>query len=454
MARPWRGWSGPQLPLLGALLLAAASSAAAVERVVPAEPGVLERAVAQAAPGEVIALSPGRHSGPITLAQPVTLDGRGEALVEGNGQGSVITITGPDVIVRGLEIRGSGSSHQAIDAGVQILAGARRARVEGNRIIGNLHGVDVHGAHDSTVRGNTIIGRADQRMNDRGNGVYVWNAPGTLIESNDIRLGRDGIFSNASRLGTYRNNLFRDLRFAIHYMYTHDSEVSGNVSVGNHLGYAMMYSNNVKVLDNLSLRDRGHGLMLNYANNTEARGNLVRGGTHEKCVFIYNAHKNTIAGNRFEGCAIGIHFTAGSERNLISGNAFIANRNQVKYVGTRHIEWSHERRGNYWSDHPAFDLDGDGRADGSFRPNDLMDHILWSQPAAKLLLGSPAVQLIRWSQAAFPAILPGGVVDSHPLMRAPEIEVPERVARMERDARPDWLNRGMIDAGSDPIAGH
>ena len=31
----------------------------------------------------------------------------------------------------------------------------------------------------------------------------------------------------------------------------------------------------------------------------------------------------------------------------------------------------------------------DGIADGVFRPNDLMDHILWSQPAAKLLTGAP-----------------------------------------------------------------
>ena len=35
---------------------------------------------------------------------------------------------------------------------------------------------------------------------------------------------------------------------------------------------------------------------------------------------------------------------------------------------------------------------------------------------ARLLLGSPAVQLIRWSQSRFPNLLPGGVIDSHPLM--------------------------------------
>ena len=176
------------------------------------------------------------------------------------------------------------------------------------------------------------------------------------------RYGRDGIFSNASKKDTYRNNLFRDLRFAVHYMYTRDSEVSGNISVGNHLGFAIMFSDRVVVRDNLSLGDREHGVMLNFANGADVAGNLVRGGT-KKCLFIYNAHKNLIFGNRFEGCGIGIHFTAGSERNMLTGNAFLGNQEQVKYVGTRYLEWSQAGRGNYWSDLSAFDLNGDGIAD-------------------------------------------------------------------------------------------
>jgi nitrous oxidase accessory protein len=416
---------------LAATLILAAPTAAAEVRVAP---GGLAAALAGAAPGETLILAPGLHAGPVLLDRPVTLAGEPGAVIDGGGRGSVIVITGPDVTVRGLTIRGSGSDGAALDSGIRVLKGAERALIEQNRLTGNLHGVDVHGGRDTVVRGNVIEGRRDARVNSRGNGVYIWNAPGTVIEGNDIRWGRDGIFSNASRTGIYRGNLFRDLRFAVHYMYTNDSEVSGNVSIGNTLGYALMFSNRITVTGNLSLGDHTHGMMLNYANNATVTGNLIRGGTHEKCTFIYNAHKNRIAGNRFEGCAIGIHFTAGSERNAITGNAFIGNRNQVKYVGTRHVEWSHEGTGNFWSDHPAFDLDGDGRADSPFRPNDLMDHILWSQPAAKLLLGSPAVQLVRWSQAAFPATLPGGVLDSAPLMVAPEIAVPPDIAAMEAEA--------------------
>ena len=75
--------------------------------------------------------------------------------------------------------------------------------------------------------------------------------------------------------------------------------------------------------------------------------------------------------------------------------------------------------GNYWSDNPSFDLNGDGIADSPYRPNDLIDTVLWTAPLAKVLTNSPAVQIIRWAQSQFPAILPGGVVDSRPLMTPP-----------------------------------
>lgn len=437
--------------LLAALVPALAGAG---ERIVPAKPGALAAAIAGAGPGDVLVLAPGRHDGPVTLDRPITLDGRNEAIIDGQGRADVIRVTGADVVLRGLTLIGSGNAHPVVDAAVKLDRSAERALVENNVMIENLVGVHVFGATDSVVRGNTIIGRQDHRMNDRGNGIYVWNAPGTLVEGNDIRFGRDGIFANASRDNIFRDNLLRDLRFAVHFMYTNNSEVSGNVSIGNHLGYAIMFSNRTRVADNLSLRDRSHGLMLNFANNADVSGNLIRGGSHEKCTFIYNAHRNVIVGNRFEGCDIGIHFTAGSERNALTGNAFVSNRTQVKYVGTRDIEWSHDGRGNYWSDHASFDLDGDGIADAKFRPNDMMDHILWSQPAAGLLLGSPAVQLIRFAQAQFPATLPGGVLDSFPLMRAPEIVAPDAIARMEAEARPAWQYGRFDDAEFDPLTAH
>ena len=435
------------------LALLLALPALAAEREVVPGPGRLAQAIAGADPGDVLILQDGAYPGPVIIDRALTIRGPAAAVIDGSGQGTVITITAADVVLKGFSVTASGSVNEDLDAGVKILKGADRVQILGLTLYDNMHGIDVHGGRDAQVIGNHITGRQNHRMNERGNGIYVWNSPGTLLDGNEIRYGRDGIFSNASASSIYRNNIMRDLRFAVHFMYTQRTEVSGNISIGNHLGFAIMFSDRTKILNNLSLGDREHGLMLNYANNADVTGNLIRGGT-KKCLFIYNAHKNLIWNNRFQGCGIGIHFTAGSERNVLTGNAFIGNQNQVKYVGTRFMEWSHEGRGNFWSDHPAYDLNGDGVADASYRPNDLMDHILWSTPSAALLTGSPAVQLIRWSQSSFPATMPGGVTDSAPLMQPLTIPVPPAVEVMESAVAGRWTTGNYDDIDPDDLTSH
>jgi len=394
----------------------------AVERIVPATDNALVEAMKAAQAGDILRLSGKNYDGPVVINLPLTLIGE-DAVIDGHKIGSVITVNAPDVTLRGLTVIGSGSGGAGLDAGITLTKLADRAVIDGNRVLGNLVGIDVHGPEDVLISGNIINGRQDKRMNARGNGVYVWNAPGTQVIGNDVRWGRDGVFVNTSGNNTFSGNRFRDLRFAVHYMYANDSVVSDNISLRNHLGYAVMYSDNVNITGNLSRGDRDHGIMMNYTNKSRVTGNRIE-QVGDKCVFIYNAHKNQFQGNVFEGCGIGIHFTAGSERNEMAGNAFIGNRTQVKYVGSKWVDWSVDGKGNYWSDHASFDLDGNGIADSAFRPNDIMDHVLWTQPAARALLGSPAVQLIRWSQSAFPATLPGGVIDRAPMMMPARPETP------------------------------
>ena len=414
-------------PLL-VLCLLLPGLAVAEDRDVPAGGGALAQAIKMAGAGDTLRLGPGQHQGGFEISKPLTLDCAEGAQIDGGGQGSVLTLTAPDVTVRGCVITGSGSDHEALDSGIRLLKGADDARILDNHLSGNLYGVDIHGARNAQVAGNVIEGRRDHRMNARGNGVYLWDARGADVVGNDIRWGRDGIFVNTSHSNAFVGNRFRDLRFAVHFMYANKSEVRGNLSIGNHLGYAVMFSKGLKLLNNVSVDDAQHGIMLNYTNSSEVRGNLVRGGS-DRCLFVYNAHKNQITGNRFERCSIGVHFTAGSERNAISGNAFVGNRTQVKYVGSKWLDWSDGGIGNYWSDFAAYDLNGDGLADTPYRPNDSMDHILWTQPSARLLLGAPAVQLVKWAQSAFPALLPGGVIDKAPLMQPVDIAIPDWEAR-------------------------
>ncbi|WP_414475142.1 nitrous oxide reductase family maturation protein NosD [Microvirga sp. M2] len=440
-----------------AVFTASLAMPALAERISISPGDAPQAAVDRAADGDIVVLKTGQYRGPLMITRKIAVEGEPGAVLVGSGTGSVVTLAAPGAAVRGLTIRGSGKDLEKMDSGVFVEQSAKGALVEGNRIEGNLYGVYLHGAEDAVARGNTIIGIEEGRINEAGNGISVWNAPGAKVLDNDVRFGRDGVFVITSKRNVFSGNRFRDLRFAIHYMYTNDSEITGNVSLNNAVGYAIMFSHRLRIGGNVSDGDRDHGFLFNYANQSQITGNTVMGrlqpaerwtmaGTRAKddkehavptqeevsadqaggarpgptkCVFIYNANQNRFRDNWFEGCEIGIHFTAGSERNEMVGNAFIRNRNQVKYVSTRYLDWSKDGRGNYWSDNPAFDLNGDGIGDSVYRPNDLVDKVLWSAPQAKVLMNSPAVQVIRWAQAQFPALLPGGVVDSRPLMAPP-----------------------------------
>ncbi|MCP5081672.1 MAG: nitrous oxide reductase family maturation protein NosD [Alphaproteobacteria bacterium] len=380
---------------------------------------VLQDALRHAKDGDTLRLLPGVHHGPVTITKSISLVGATtDAVIKGNGVGSVVTVKASDVLIEGLTVTGSGLLLETQDTGIFLSKEARNAKILENRVLDNLIGIYVWGAKNALVKGNKIEGRRDLRVNERGNGVQLWNATGSRVEGNHIRYGRDGIFVTTSKKNSFTGNVMEDLRFAVHYMYTNSSSVRGNISRRNHLGFAIMFSKKIDVENNLSQFDRDRGILFNYANQVRVRGNAVIGGP-KKCVFIYNSNKNEISGNLFSRCAIGIHFTGGSERNQLYGNAFVENRTQVKYVGSRWVEWSHKGTGNYWSDHTAFDLNRDGVADAAYRPNDLTDQILWRFPAAKLLTNSPAIQVLKWAQSSFPALHPGGVVDSAPLMTVP-----------------------------------
>lgn len=395
--------------------LAAGAASAATIPVVPGGDG-LSLAVAAAAPGDILQLAPGVHHGPIVIEKPITIEGQSADSTElvGNGTGSVIKVLAPHVTIRGLHISGSGTNSTGIDAGIYVEQGADDPVIEGNWLDRNLFGVTLHGPKRATVADNKITSRTDLWLNNRGNGIHLWNNAGSQILRNEVTGGRDGIFIQLGADNIIADNRFEHLRFAVHFMYSKRGAVTGNISVGNHIGYALMYSQGLEVTDNVSVRDRDQGLMLNSARKAQVRGNYVYGNAG-KCLFLYLALQNQLRDNRFENCDIGVHVT-GSDANVIAGNSFIGNHVQMRYSGTKMYEWSENQAGNYWSDNAAFDLDGDGIADTAYRPNNVVDWVVWRYPSAKLLLSSPAMELLRAAQSQFPALYPGGVVDSYPLM--------------------------------------
>lgn len=392
----------------------------------PGQP--LQPLVANAAGGDRILLAKGRYSGPLVIDRTLTLNGEDGAVIDGGGAGHAVVIDAPDTVIDGVDVENWGADLTAMDAGIFIARKASGSVVKNARLDGPGFGIWLDGVHDAVIEDNVIRGDASRRSQDRGNGVHLFNVENVRVEGNDIRRTRDGIYIDTSRQSLLRGNHMQDLRYGVHYMYAHDNRLENNSTTDTRTGYALMQSKRLTVLDNRSDNDRRYGILMNNITQSTLRGNRVRGirqqesdgataisGNDGKALFVYNAQYNRFEGNRFADSDIGIHLTAGSEDNEVTGNAFIDNRQQVKYVATRAQEWE----GNYWSNYLGWDLDDDGVGDTAFEPNDAMDRLLWRYPAAKLLMDSPAVLALRWVQRQFPVFRPQGVRDIAPLMAEP-----------------------------------
>jgi len=381
-------------------------------------------------------LPAGEYQGQFSIAQSMQLRCEPGAVIRSQGQGSSLLISAPDVVVEGCTLRDWGSDLTAMDSAVFVLPAAPRVLIRNNRMQGPGFGVFVDGAADVQVIGNDIVGEVDIRSQDRGNGIHLFAVKGARIVGNHMRNSRDGIYIDTSNGNHLEANVLEDLRYGVHYMFANDNSVIDNITRRTRTGYALMQSRKLIVTGNRSEQDQNYGILMNYITYSTITGNFVsdvqRGDTggdsmisggEGKALFIYNSLFNTIENNHFEKSSLGIHLTAGSEDNRISGNAFVGNQQQVKYVATRTQEWSVDGRGNYWSDYLGWDRNDDGLGDVAYEPNDNVDRLLWLYPQVRLLMNSPSIEVLRWVQRAFPVVKSPGVQDSHPLMKLPTEEL-------------------------------
>lgn len=448
-----RGKMSAGLTFLCCALLAL--PATAVERhVEPGQP--LQAALDKAAAGDTLVLAPGIYRGNFVIRTPVSLYGENGARLECNRTQYCLRIEAPDVRIENLQLADWGANLSTLDAGIFVTREAARVHIAGNRLQGDSFGIWVDATPDARIEHNRISGNPAIRSQDRGNGIQLFNVSGAEVIGNEVWQTRDGIYIDTSNDNRLVDNHLHDLRYGIHYMYSHHNALIGNRTQNTRTGYALMQSKYLTVTGNRSDGDLNYGFLLNYITHSTLRGNRIGGvragrsgpggqgsavaGADGKAIFIYNALFNEITDNLFADSDLGIHLTAGSEDNRLSGNAFIGNREQVKYVATREQNWSHAGSGNYWSDYLGWDLNGDGIGDTRYEPNDGVDRLLWQYPDARVLFNSPAVEVLRWVQRQFPVLKAPGVIDSHPLMSSHWLEDLQSQAASQNPRKPEDRN--------------
>ena len=402
--------SAYRLAVLGLLLFCIQGNAA--EYVI--EPGQsIAAVVQQAGIGDTIIVKLGYYPTHLVITKPLHLKCLNRPTLDGGNVADVIRVKSPDVTIEGCIISNSGSDLTAQNAGIYLEPGSDRAIIQHNIINYTLFGLWIEKVKDIKVIGNNITGMRDLASAQRGNGVQLYNSSGAQIIDNHISFTRDGIYVDVSNHAVFRGNRLHHLRYGTHYMNSNYNVWENNESYLNRGGLALMEVRNQTVRNNHAWGNSDHGIMLRTITDSVIENNIVSG--NGRGFFIYDAEFNVLRNNLIITNRVGVHLWAGSIHNEVEGNDLINNREQIKYVASKDEYWG-VKTGNYWSNYIGWDRNGDGIGDVPYEANDLVDHLTWKYPAAKLLLNSPAVQTLRLVSRQFPLLRATSIVDKHPRM--------------------------------------
>lgn len=384
---------------------------AAEHKVLPGQS--ISEAIDRAKAGDTVVVTRGVYPVHLVITKPLHLKGLNRPTLDGGNIGDVIRIKSPDVTIEGFIISNSGADLTAQNAGIYLEPGSDRAIVHNNTINYTLFGLWIEKVKDIQVIANNITGKRDLASSQRGNGIQLYNSRGAKIINNHVSFTRDGIYVDVSDHALFQGNRLHHLRYGSHYMNSNFNVWENNDSYLNRGGLALMEVRNQTVRNNRAWGNSDHGIMLRTIVDSVVEHNVVAG--NGRGFFIYDAEYNTLHNNLIIANRVGVHLWAGSIHNDVEGNDLINNSEQIKYVASKDEYWG-VKTGNYWSNYVGWDSDGNGIGEVPYEANDLVDHLTWKYPAAKLLLNSPAVQTLRLVSRQFPLLRATSIVDQNPRM--------------------------------------
>ncbi len=375
----------------------------------------LAGAITIAADGDSIIVHAGIYQeSNLKINKTLKLTGSGWPVIDGRKNGGIITITAPGVEISGFEIRNSGVSSLEDLAGIKV-SETRDATVSNNRLTGCNFGIYMSKSTDCRVLANEVRGEKGGEQ-DSGNGIHLWSCGDITVTANHVRHHRDGIYLEFANKSVIEHNTVQDnLRYGLHYMFSHDSAYRHNRFERNGAGVAVMYTRNVEMSSNHFVNNWGssaYGLMLKDMTDGHITGNTFE--RNSIAIALHGSNRMEIANNRFIENGWAIQIQRSSSDNTYRGNNFNGNSFDIAADG----ELDNNRfESNYWDKYEGYDLKRDGIGDVPFRPVSLYAVVVGRIPSSVLLLRSPIVHLLDQAEKAFPSITPERVVDEQPAMR-------------------------------------
>jgi nitrous oxidase accessory protein len=372
----------------------------------------IQRAVDNARNGDTILISPGLYKESVVINKEIFIKGEEGAIIDGGGEGSVITVTASNVVIDGLTIQNSGSGQE--DSGIYIKK-AHRNVIEKNELKNVQYGIYIANSQETQLLENSITSNK-AHFSKRGNGIHMFKGGGHFLKGNEIAYVQDGIYFDFTKDIQVSENHVSESRYGMHFMFSEGILAERNHVENNVTGFMVMDSARIDFIENRvtdHFHFRGYGILIYETKNVLVEGNeILRNSTGLSLEYGVDTliNRNQIAANQ-----VGLELMGKNENNTFSENNFIGNVVQSKISG-EDMRLDDGVKGNYWDDYSSFDLSGDGVGEEAYKAGSLYDRLLRKQPYWQFFFESPSIKLWTKAEALFPSFGAADVYDARPLV--------------------------------------
>ena len=278
----------------------------------------------------------------------------------------------------------------------------------------NYFGIYLAGSKKCTVLYNEIMSNAVTESSS-GNGIHLWKCDSISIRNNFISGHRDGIyFEFVTNSRVENNSSYKNIRYGLHFMFSNGDDYENNVFSENGAGVAVMYTKNVKMINNRFENNWGssaYGLLLKDITDSYIYNNKF----HKNTVGIYaeGVTRVNITDNSFTENGYALKILGNCTEDTVSENNFSSNTFDVATNSSRNVNIF---TGNYWDKYGGYDLDKDGIGDVQYRPVSMFSMIVEETPEALFLLRSFVVDLLDIAEKVAPVFIPETLADDKPRM--------------------------------------
>ncbi len=375
----------------------------------------INAALEMAADGDTIRVEGGVYrEGNIAIHKRVALIGVNNPVIDGEKQYEPVSIFVPGVTISGFTVKASGRSSVTDVAGIKIY-NVDDVVITDNVLDDNFFGIYSQGAKNCIIANNKLVtyGATELLV---GNGIHAWKSDSLLVAGNTIIGHRDGIYLEFVTHTVAQHNTVEDnLRYGLHFMFSHDNGYYHNTFTRNGAGVAVMYTRSVRMEYNVfneNWGDASYGLLLKDITDSHIEHNTFAKNTTG--IFMEGSNRVTIQRNQFEGNGWALKIQASCMDNRLMENNFVHNTFDIATNGSLTLN-TFER--NYWDKYEGYDLDKDRVGDVPYRPVSLYSMLVEKYPMAMLLFRSFMVTLLDRTERVLPSLTPENLKDDYPLMK-------------------------------------